>query len=106
MVFYLSKTVVAHGDRVDKLSLREPTVADIERHGNPIELRWNNDGTYVASPVAKAMVPMLADLAAVNHQAIRTMSVADYQGIATLVASFFLPAWGLTPRSPSSSPTS
>jgi hypothetical protein len=44
------------------------------------------------------MVPMLADLAAVNHQAVRTMTVADYHGVATLLASFFLPAWGAPPK--------
>jgi hypothetical protein len=91
LVFKLRKPVIANGDEVNELTFREPTAADIERCGNPVNLDFFQGDTPKATFNEKAMVQMMATLAAVPPSTIRGLHTRDWNTIAWSLASFFMP---------------
>src|SRR6266699_123074 len=93
IVVKLRKSVIANGDEVKELTFREPTAADIERAGNPVDITYmgENENPKVTFD-AKAMTQMMSILAAVPPSTIRQMNTRDWNTAAWELASFFTPA--------------
>lgn len=87
IVIKLRNKIVANGDEVDMLTFREPTAADIERVGNPV----NIDSDYKVTFDSKMMTQMMSTLAAVPPSTIRQMKSKDWNTAAWSLASFFIP---------------
>ena len=88
----LRKSIIANGDEVMELTFREPTGADIERVGNPVNVNpWPNDGGPKMSFDSKSMTQMMALLATVPPSTIRQMHPKDWNTAAWALANFFMP---------------
>ena len=87
IVIKLRNKIIANGEEVDEITFREPTAADIERVGNPV----NIDPEYKVTFDSKAMTQMMSILAAVPPSTIRQMKTKDWNTAAWSLASFFLP---------------
>jgi hypothetical protein len=86
----LRKTVIANGDEVTTLTFREPTAADIERIGNPVDINVV-DGEFKTAFNTKIMTQMMSALAAVPPSTIRLMHPKDWYNGAYLLRNFFIP---------------
>lgn len=91
LVVLLRKPVIANGDEVKELTFREPTAADIERTGNPVNIDMMSGDTPKVTFDAKAMTQMMSLLAAVPPSTIRQMHTRDWNTAAWNLASFFMP---------------
>lgn len=91
IVVQLRKPVIANGDEVNELAFREPTAADIERVGNPVNVDMLSGDVPKLSFDAKSMTQMMALLAAVPPSTIRQMNTRDWNSAAWQLASFFMP---------------
>lgn len=91
LVVSLRKPIIANGDEVNSLTFREPTAADIERVGNPVNIDMLSGDTPKLSFDAKAMTAMMSVLAAVPPSTIRQMHPRDWNSAAWTLASFFMP---------------
>lgn len=87
----LRKPIIANGDEVNELTFREPTAADIERVGNPVNIDMLSGEIPKVTFDARAMTQMLALLAMVPPSTIRQMHPRDWNSAAWQLASFFLP---------------
>lgn len=90
IVVKLRKPIIANGDEVSELSFREPTAADIERTGNPVNIDFIGD-RYKVTFDAKAMTQMMSLLATVPPSTIRQMHPKDWNTAAWDLAGFFTP---------------
>ena len=81
------------GDEVDELTFREPTGADIERIGNPINIDMMSGDTPKVTFDTKIMTQMMSVLAAVPPSTIRKMNTRDWNTAAWSLTSFFMPDW-------------
>lgn len=90
IIFKLRNKIIANGDEVDELTFREPTAADIERVGNPVNIDTSGGSVKVTFD-AKAMTQMMSILAAVPPSTIRQMKTKDWNSAAWELASFFIP---------------
>jgi len=93
VVIKLRKPIIANGDEVNELTFREPTAADIERVGNPVNVDMISGDTPKLTFEAKSMTQMMALLATVPPSAIRQMHPRDWNTAAWSLASFFMPDW-------------
>jgi Phage tail assembly chaperone proteins, E, or 41 or 14 len=91
VVIKLRKVIIANGDEVMELSFREPTAADIERTGNPVNVDMFATGDPKLTFEAKAMTQMMSLLAAVPPSTIRQMHPRDWNTAAWSLANFFIP---------------
>ena len=91
MVLRLRKPVIAHGDEVSELKFREPTGADIERCGSPINMDFLGGEVPKMSFEPKAMTAMMATLAQVPPSTIRQLHPRDWTNGAWQLALFFMP---------------
>ena len=91
LVIKLRNKIIANGDEVDQLTFREPTAADIERIGNPVNVDLLSGDTPKITFDAKAMTQMMSTLAAVPPSTIRQMKTRDWNSAAWSLASFFIP---------------
>ena len=87
----LRKSVIANGDEVNELTFREPTAADIERVGNPVNIDMLSGDVPKVTFDARAMTQMMALLATVPPSTIRQMHPRDWNSAAWQLASFFIP---------------
>lgn len=87
----LRKPITANGDDVNSLTFREPTAADIERIGNPVNLDFFSGDTPKATFDTKIMTQMMSQLAMVPPSAIRMMHTRDWNTAAWSLAPFFMP---------------
>ncbi len=87
----LRKSVIANGDEVKELTFREPTGADIERVGNPVNIDMLSGDTPKITFDSKAMTQMMALLATVPPSTIRQMHPRDWNSAAWQLAHFFTP---------------
>lgn len=87
----LRKSVIANGDEVNELTFREPTAADIERVGNPINIDMLSGDMPKITFEAKSMTQMMALLATVPPSTIRQMHPKDWNTAAWSLANFFMP---------------
>jgi len=86
----LRKPVIANGEETSELQFREPTGADIERHGNPVLLDMAADPPKISFDT-RAMTGMMAALATGPPSTIRQMHPKDWNTAAWTLANFFLP---------------
>lgn len=91
LVITLRKPIIANGDEVNELTFREPTAADIEMVGNPVNLDFMSGDTPKATFDTKSMTQMMSRLAAVPPSTIRQMHTRDWNTAAWSLASFFMP---------------
>lgn len=92
IVIKLRNKIIANGDEVDELTFREPTAADIERVGNPVNIDMSSaTGEVKVTFDSKAMTQMMSTLAAVPPSTIRQMKTKDWNSAAWSLASFFIP---------------
>jgi tail assembly chaperone E/41/14-like protein len=91
VVVPLSKKVIANGDEVDSLTFREPTAADIERIGNPVNIDFIGRDTPKITFDSKIMTQMMGVLAAVPPSTIRMMKTRDWNTAAWSLCPFFIP---------------
>lgn len=79
-------------ETITELTFREPTAADIERCGNPVNIDFFGGGeTPKMSFDARSMSAMMSVLAAVPPSTIKKLSTRDWNSAAWNLASFFLP---------------
>jgi len=88
--FPLRKEVDAHGEKINKLTFREPSGADIERYGNPLIIDMSTEVPTVTFDERK-MAAMLSALATVPLSTIRALSPRDWTTCAWGIAPFFMP---------------
>jgi hypothetical protein len=79
----LRKPIIAHGDKVEEITFREPTGGDIEAIGVPVGLNLQIDGP--------TMTAMMAHLARVPPSAIRMMHAKDWSTGSYMLVGFFVP---------------
>lgn len=91
IVVALRKPVIAHGDEIKELHFREPTAADIERCGNPVNIDFLSGDTPKMTFNEKAMSAMMSTLAAVPPSTIKNLHTRDWNTAAWNLASFFMP---------------
>lgn len=72
---------------VRELSFREPTAADINRHGNPC--RFNQDGDMVIDE--RKMTMIMASLSGILSPFLERMDPRDWNSCAYRLRYFFLP---------------
>lgn len=88
----LKSPIKANGEEVSELTFREPTAADIELNGNPVNLDWTG-GTPKPYFDARVMSQMMSVLAAVPPSSVRMMNTKDWNTVAWSLANFFMPDW-------------
>ncbi|WP_177176959.1 phage tail assembly protein [Faunimonas pinastri] len=86
----LKRPVEGPNGEIAELVFREPTGADIQRHGNPVNLDLIN-GDPKISYEAKAMTAMLSALANVPPFVIGRITASDWNTCALAISGFFLP---------------
>ncbi len=91
IVVGLRKAVIANGDETMELKFREPTAADIERIGNPVNIDLFSSEVPKVTFDTKAMTMMMAMLAEVPPSTIRQMHPRDWNTAAWSLAAFFMP---------------
>lgn len=72
---------------ISELSFREPTAADIMRHGNPA--RWDSRGELVVDEAKMTMI--ISALSGIFSSEIEKMDPRDWNSAAYLLRHFFLP---------------
>ena len=91
VVVKLRKPIKANGEELSELKFREPTAADIERCGNPVNIDFQSGDSPKMTFDAKSMSAMMSTLAAVPPSSIRQLNTRDWNSAAWNLASFFLP---------------
>jgi len=90
IVIPLRRPVVAHGEEIKELRLREPTADDIDRIGNPVLI-----GIYEDNPKVhfdnKVMTSMIANLASVPPSSVKKIHTKDWNNAAWALMGFFTP---------------
>jgi hypothetical protein len=88
----LEKQVEAHGETIKDLKFREPTGADIEECGIPVNFRYNMDKQSIEFDVdGKAMTQMMSRLASVPTSTIRMLTASDWVSCSFALQRFFQP---------------
>ena len=80
----LSAAVTAHGQQVDRLTLRLPTGKDLRSCGLPYKLTAEGEIAINAAPMHR----MIAELAAVPPSTIDQLSAGDWNNAAMVVLGF------------------
>ena len=89
----LRKPIQAHGETLSEITFREPTGADIEIVGMPVNIDFSIEPFRIEFD-SRRMSAMMVQLAAVPPSTIRTMHPSDWSTCAWGIANFFLPNWG------------
>lgn len=89
--FPLSKPILAYGDEVKKIILREPTGEDHITVGNPVKVNM------LVEPVDinfndRLMAEMIARLASIPLSSVAQMTPKEISALSWIIAPFFLPA--------------
>jgi len=90
IVVVLRKPVMIGDEEIKQLTFREPTAADIERCGNPVNIDFFGE-TPKMSFDAKSMSAMMSALSGVAPPIIKRLNTRDWNSAAWGLASFFLP---------------
>ena len=91
IVVKLRKPIQLGSEEITQLTFREPTAADIERCGNPVNIDFISGDTPKMTFDAKSMSAMMGVLAGVPPSTIKKMNTRDWNSAAWNLASFFLP---------------
>lgn len=84
----LSKPIQAHGEKVTKLTLREPTGDDVIACGHPMTFQ-QVAGETVMQVNAKAAAKYVSTLAGIPMSSVRAMSGKDLTTCINMVMGFF-----------------
>lgn len=77
----LTRQIEAHGEKIDKLTIREPTVAEIRKCGYPIDGNARLD--------AEAGAKLIAACAEIPPSSVDAMSPKDFTAAMGALAGFF-----------------
>jgi hypothetical protein len=86
----LSRPIEAHGERLGKLTWREPTGGDIERAGVPITMDFFGEKPSLTFN-EKKMSAMISTLCQIPPSAVRQLTAGDWNAIAWKLVRFFMP---------------
>lgn len=90
VIVNLSKPVMAHGEEVERLTLREPTPEDVMQIGLPTLLLPSADGESLAVEVRAPVVgKYISRLAGVPLSTVKTLPFADFERCIGAVMGFF-----------------
>ncbi|MBQ8465714.1 MAG: phage tail assembly protein [Alphaproteobacteria bacterium] len=91
----LVKPVASEGGEITALTFREPTGADIVNRGYPFDIYQGDDTDIDAKNEQKirintrALCALASDLANVPRSTIKSLCVADFQNVISVVSGFF-----------------
>lgn len=91
VVVKLRKPIMVGEEEITQLTFREPTAADIERCGNPVNIDFMGGETPKITFEAKSMSAMMSALSGVAPPILRKLNTRDWNSAAWNLASFFLP---------------
>lgn len=89
--YVLSKSIQAHGEDITVLRWREPTGADIERAGSPLQIVPTADGGATIGMNERKMAQMISLLANIPPSSVRALTAKDWTGVAWKLFGFFTP---------------
>jgi hypothetical protein len=91
IVLKLRKMVIANGEETKELRFREPTPADVERCGDPVNIDFMSGDTPKINYDPKAMSMMMAILAGVPPSTIKQMHIKDWESAKLMLTGPFMP---------------
>lgn len=96
----LKNAVKAHGEEVDELTFRPPTVEELMEVGLPHLIIPSADGHSVGVEVRQGVVGRyISKLAAIPMSSVKAMSLHDFSACTAVVMSFFGQEDGETAKS-------
>lgn len=96
MTFKLRKPVRnKDSDEVKELTLKEPTAGDIEACGNPVKIKFLNDGSVEFVYEEAKMSAMLSRLSGIPPVFFKSLDPRDWNTLAYRMSDFFIPDLGL-----------
>jgi hypothetical protein len=102
VIVKLTKPVVAHGEEITQLVLREPETKDVMEIGYPYLIVTGDDKTEAVELRPKIVARYAVKLAKVPLSSVEKLAIADLQSLQAAVMSFF----GQTPDTTSSDSSS
>lgn len=86
----LSRPIVAHGEEVGEITLREPTPEDVMQIGSPQLLIPSADGESVGIEIrGKVIGQYISRLGSIPMSSVKTMSLGDFTRCQGVVMGFF-----------------
>lgn len=85
-VITLKKPVMAHGEEITTITLREPNGNDIAKHGYPYTIDQNGHIILMPSPITD----YICTLGMVTPSTINALSAPDMHALGWAVVGFFL----------------
>lgn len=82
----LKKPVMAHGEEVTEITLREPTGEDIHKHGFPFTV--DNEGRVIL--IGNKVIDYIGVLGQIPPSAAKSMGASDINDASWIIAGFFL----------------
>lgn len=95
----LSKTVKAHGEDVDELTLREPTTEDVIELGLPMLFIPSASGETATELRQSVLARYISRLAAIPMGSVKALSLRDFSRCTGAVMGFFGEGDGEAPTS-------
>lgn len=90
LTIVLSAPIVAHGQQIDRLTLRAPTTADLIDLGQPMRLLPGSGTDEAAIDVRMNIVAQyVVRLAAIPLSSVKALSLGDFGKATQLVLGFF-----------------
>ncbi|MDK9356717.1 phage tail assembly protein [Lelliottia wanjuensis] len=82
----LKKPVMAHGEEITSITLREPSGKDVRKNGYPYDMNGKGNITMNGSAIAA----YISDLGGVNPAAVDSLHPSDMNKLGMAVIGFFL----------------
>jgi hypothetical protein len=106
LIVKLTKPITAHGETVDEITLREPTVEEVMEEGYPFLLVQARSGDHGVEIRLKVIARYVMRLAGIPMSSVKQLSLSDLKRCQTEVMSFFGEEDEVPKSSPSPSSTS
>ncbi len=91
----LSKPIMAHGEEVSSITMREPVPKDLMELGSPMLMIPSADGKTAGIEIRTAVVARyISRLAAIPMSSVESMSVADFTACQGAITPFLLSGEG------------
>lgn len=103
-VFKLSKPVMAHGQEITELTLREPTVTDTMDLGMPYVVDISGDEAAIAFKPT-VLAKYVTRLATVPMSTIKALPISDWMALQGVVQGFFGQSGGAASSGSQSEPS-
>lgn len=95
-VLTLSRPIMAHGEEIAEITLREPTTKDAIAVGQPFLIVVGDDETAMRIE-NKTIASYIVRLAGIPRSSVETLSLADFGAAQAVVLGFFGAADGELP---------